>query len=564
MNPIINGYIQFHEKDIKDFPLEIFEDMGDESSELDDDMDSTKFGIVNLKTEKTNLINKKMAILFSLDNSASMSDDCIDGRTKIKHATHTIVNILRLFAETKNIECIVGMIVFNHDVTQLFEFIEIKPGKLLDETIQKIENVYPTSCTNIEESLVNAKNILDEYKEKHPYDKIVHIQLTDGDATEGETNPDKLNQHVSDEYINIFVGFGSEHNSILLQKLASKKKGEYVFVDKIENAGLVYGEIIHNLLYPAFEEGYIEINNGEIYDWINNIWVNRLEIPAISSDNSKIYHIRSTNPDETNCKLYGMTAISEDNSTKLLDEIAILPSLISTENEEDEYILNDFTEYMYRQKVQEILYKISHLNYESIELINTTQVDPFNTPRKNHRKINHSNEDKKVTMRNNVKTLFQSMNGYKKNLENMVFPDEQKIKFVKVLMDDIYIAYKTIGLKKSHMYSCARQRSQGRQCTYNVTNIEEDIVHGSPVLSTPSRLKRTQTLFERSISNNPYDHEFVFDMAHHDEPDDKANIGLLDPLDINIDEDNFELSQNTETSYATPTILKLMRCVSEK
>ena len=169
-----------------------------------------------------------------------------------------------------------------------------------------------------------------------------------------------------------------------------------------------------------------------------------------------------------------------------------------------------------------------------------------------------------MTMRNNVKTLFQSMNEYKKNLENMVFPDEQKIKFVKVLMDDIYIAYKTIGLKKSHMYSCARQRSQGRQCTYNVTNIEEDIVHGSPVLSTPSRLKRTQTLFERSISNNPYDHEFVFDMAHHDEPHDKANIGLLDPLDINIDEDNFELSQNTETSYATPTILKLMRSVSGK
>jgi len=561
MNPIINGYIQFHEKDIKDFPLKVFEDIGDESTELDDDMDSTKFGIVNLRTEKTNIINKKMAILFSLDNSASMSDDCIDGRTKIKHATHTIVNILRLFAETKNIECMVGMIVFNHDVTQLFEFIEIKPGKLLDETIQKIEEIYPTSCTNIEESLVNAKNILDEYKKNNPTHKIVHIQLTDGDATEGETNPDILNQQVSDEYINIFVGFGSEHNSILLQKLASRKRGEYVFVDKIENAGLVCGEIIHNLLYPAFEEGYIEINNGEIYDWINNLWVNRLEIPSISSDNSKIYHIRSTNPDATNCKLYGITTTSIDNSIKLLDDLTILPSLISTENGEDEYLLNDFTEYMYRQKVQEILYKINNLNYESIELMNSYQVDPFNTPRKKQRKtIINSNEEKKMTMRNIVKTLFQSMNGYKKDLENMVFPDEKKIKFVKVLMDDIYIAYKTIGLKKSHMYSCARQRSQGRQCTYNVTNIEEDLADGSRELSTPSRLKRSYTLFDRSLSNNPYDHEFVF--GHDNGLNTK--IGLLDPLDINIDEDQFELSQNTETSYATPTILKLMRSVSGK
>jgi hypothetical protein len=167
-------------------------------------------------------------------------------------------------------------------------------------------------------------------------------------------------------------------------------------------------------------------------------------------------------------------------------------------------------------------------------------------------------------MRDIVKTLFQSMNGYKKGLENMVFPDEKKIKFVKVLMDDIYIAYKTIGLKKSHMYSCARQRSQGRQCTYNVTNIEDDVAYGSRELSTPSRLNRTHTLFDRSLSNNPYDHEFVFVGMDNRADHDKTKIGLLDPLDINIDEDQFELSQNTETSYATPTILKLMRSVSGK
>ena len=561
MNPIINGYIQFHEKDIKDFPLEIFEDIGDESSESDNTNGATIFGILSLETEKTNIINKKMAILFSLDNSASMSDDCLDGRTKIKHATHTIVNILRLFAETKNIECSVSMNVFNHDVTQLFDFIEIKTGKLLDETIQKIENVYPVSCTNIEESLVNAKNVLDEYKKNNPSHKIVHIQLTDGDATEGESIPDILKEKISDEYINIFVGFGSEHNSILLQRLASNKRGEYVFVDKIENAGLVYGEIIHNLLYPAFEEGYIEINNGEIYDWINNIWVNRLEIPAISSDNHKTYHIRSTTPDETSCKLYGITTLSVDNSVELLNDITILPSLISTENGEHEYILNDFTEYMYRQKVQEILYKINQMNSGSLEeSIISTQPFAFNTPPRNkHRKTNHSNEDIKINIINNVKTLFRSMKEYKKNLENMIFPDEKKIKFVKVLMDDIYIAYKTIGHQKSHMYSCARQRSQGRQCTYNVTNIEDEIAdHGEFTLSTPSRIKRTNTLFDRSLSNSPYDHELVFN-GH-----DNGLNTIIDPLDINIDEDDFELSPNTETSYATPKILKLMRSVSGK
>jgi hypothetical protein len=42
-----------------------------------------------------------------------------------------------------------------------------------------------------------------------------------------------------------------------INTLANNKYGEYLFVDKIENAGFVYGEIVNNLVYSLIEEGFI-------------------------------------------------------------------------------------------------------------------------------------------------------------------------------------------------------------------------------------------------------------------------------------------------------------------
>ena len=575
---MMNNYIMFHERELTQFPFPLFTTNEEDSINM-----NMKFGILNLQTEKTEYVKKPITILFSLDNSASMSDQCSDGRTKMHHATHTLTNILRIFSETENVECHIGIIAFNTEVMKIIDFTEMKPGKIFDEAIQQIEKIYATSCTNIEASLDYAKNTLEEYKNKNPNHKIVHIQLTDGDATDGNTTPEYLQKLVSPNYSNIFVGFGSDHNSYLLQKLSSNKNGEYLFVDKIENAGLVYGEIIHSLLYPAFEEGYIEMVHAEIYDWNKNTWSNRFDIPSIASEVKKTFHIRTNDMNNFECKLYGITVESNHNNiVELLDEIYTLPSLIpipehnSTEHIElEDFIdINDFTEYLYRQKVQELLYKINKINDDIYnknpkrKISPAASADPFRTPPTTPPKIEIEDDHIKLSIRKYAKSIFQSMKQYKNDLENMVFPDENKIKFVKVLMDDVYVAYKTIGTKKSHMYSCARQRSQGRQYTYNVTSIEDcDDNDDIKILSNPPILQRK--IKSRTLLNNPYDHEVVFPNDEND--DEKPSLNLLDlniddysEVDDDIEADHFELSQNTETSYATPKILHLMRSVSEK
>ena len=92
-------------------------------------------------------------------------------------------------------------------------------------------------------------------------------------------------------------------------------------------------------------------------------------------------------------------------------------------------------------------------------------------------------------------------------------------KFLKMLCDDLYISYSTIGTEYAGIYTCARQTSQGRQTTYNVS----------------------------------LNHEFRFDSPSCDSP--------LFPHLSRIKKD-YTLSDNLESPYATQDVLDTMRSIS--
>jgi hypothetical protein len=135
-----------------------------------------------------------------------------------------------------------------------------------------------------------------------------------------------------------------------------------------------------------------------------------------------------------------------------LDEIDVLPDLV----DEDDNAIDDrdFTKYIYRQRVQELLYGASNIT---------------NTERLFYR---HAYRDEDVeaeipTLKETMRDLFLDMKNYMKN--NNLTEDV----FWKVMLDDIYIVYKTMGTRFYHMYAASRKLSQGRQYTYAVNNIEE-------------------------------------------------------------------------------------------
>ena len=541
---------------MEQFPLTLF----------NDESENKKFGILSLTTEKTEPIKVPLAIFFDVDCSASMSDTCSDGRTKMQHIILTLNNILRVFSNMENTECYIAVDAFDHEIKPIFDFIQITSTNV-NTYNEKISAIYPTGSTDIEKSLINAKTKINSYIEKNPTHKVVHIQLTDGDSTAGCNNPDKLAEIVDERYTNIFIGFGNTHNSYMLNTLASKKYGEYLFVDKIENAGFVYGEIINNLVYSLIEEGFIEVDDCEIYDWKKNIWTNKLVIPKIAGDIKKTYHIRCNDIEDVSININGR--LIGNDTVELLCETDPLPDLFDF----DTNIVkpNDLTQYMYRQKVQEILYMINEYNTKDKKnIVDSSDLSQFSTPTKNNNNVKTHVE--KLKIRENVKTLFTHLKKYRDSFND---DETDKKQFIKVLMDDLYVSYKTMNTFTSHMYSCARQTSQGRQYSYNVTNIEDE--HNNFKMKRVSNGRSfniQQTPFKRSNNilcqwldddDTKAENEIPINSNFKFEDDEYAEIFREHAIEENCDEfDDFVLSQNIDTTYTSPSIVNMMRSVSER
>jgi hypothetical protein len=265
-----------------------------------------------------------------------------------------------------------------------------------------------------------------------------------------------------------------------MSELASNPKDVYLFVDELEKAGLVYGEIIHNILYKLIENTTITTKECEIYNYKTNTWETTLYVGELVSEMEKTFHIRSKVPIESSININGYIELNNP------EQIVLLPTLFD----------QDLTKYIFRQKTQELLYETKLFSIRSSKASS-----------KNNRlfhKRNHfwDREEQKISKKetiskeSNIKTKlydhFQVMMEYAKehNLEND--------KFLKMLCDDMIINYEMIGKEELGLYSCARQTSQGRQTSY-----------------TPSgNVKTPNYNVSHDVGDSPYSNEGLVETMH--------------------------------------------------
>jgi len=126
-----------------------------------------------------------------------------------------------------------------------------------------------------------------------PNARVCVAMLTDGEVTVGCSEPQALKEQLA-AYIkqlngregslgvaSALVGYGIDHDSDLLETLASVDNAEYHCVESSEGAGAVYGEIAHGFTFEAHREIRLEINgallhNGETDEWVTGIDVGRM------------------------------------------------------------------------------------------------------------------------------------------------------------------------------------------------------------------------------------------------------------------------------------------------
>ena len=498
------------------------------------------FGVLEIDIPKEKISNDVIwDIVFSIDNSGSMSDFCSDDKSKMEHIKHTLKNILKLFSTNKEIQFNVYVQSFNDEIKEIFDFTTVTEENV-DSLIQKINAIYEQSSTNLRLPLEKSRIKIKERQKKFPKHQIIHIELTDGDDTCGNSLT-ILKENMCNDYKNIFIGFGKEHNSILLDTLANNNKNEYRFIDKIESAGLVYGEIIHNLMYMKYPDVEIKINNGKIYNWRTNEWVNNMFIGSLASGLIKTFHIQSDTPSIVD----GVLIDSRYNQENINDEFTLhdtdvdmdmntdykniicdfttLPNLL---DEDSNIIMIDHTKYMYRQRTQELLYE-SKMCYSK-----------------------KWNKDKKREFKKKLKSFFDNMKEY---IQKMSFENDV---FWKVLLDDVYVAYKTIDSQYSYLYTNSRQTSQGMQQTYAVNNLEglnldemEDEDYEDIETCDDDVLKKT-------IRNCfPIKNKFF-----------KGNDGCCPPSPISSPKNKIkhEMLDNTQSSYSNNEMLDLMKTINSR
>lgn len=386
----------------------------------------SNFGVLELETKSFPMTKKTQFLLFNIDCSGSMGDICDDNHiSKLDLIIHTLKNMIILIKDINDIQVYIQVNAFDNISQTIIEKTLIN-SFTYESIIDKINKMTPGGMTHIENALKSIAKM--EYNEDE--EDLTHIFMTDGNITDGNTNAHQLYGMLNINYTHIFIGLGKEHDAILLNTLSEMNKNKYYFIDTIQNTGLVYGEILHNILYKVAYDVCISVDNGSIFNWKSNSWSCYLYLDTLISDSKLIFQIQKQSPKhDLNISI---TFTNYDHIEKLYTSYTIsIPERSPT----------DLRNYMYRTITQSLLHGVKHMNNK-----------------------NDINE-----MKLDLKMLLDEMKTYIKETS------QTNNVFMKVLCDDVYITYKTIDTRYKDMYSCSRQCSQGSQYSFNVVDLPDDL-----------------------------------------------------------------------------------------
>ena len=449
------------------------------------------FGLISLKTISSSLTESEQDFIFQVDCSGSMWDICSDGRTKMQHILHTLKNMILYFKENPCLKVNITIHAFDEKIYNIVDRI-IVDDTTYNSIIAAIDTISPRASTNIELALNDVKKYTEILTQQYPNTTKTHIFMTDGQATTGSNKHNILHNLVDSSITNIFIGFGLDHDAKLLNAVSDAEKSSYYFIDKLENAGLVYGEILHGVVYKFLENVEISVTNGLIYNYKKNTWNPTLKVGEIVSDSSKFYHIMTPSPD-TEC-VVKLTGNRVDNGSDILEFIPV--------QEEP----RDLTKYIYRQRTQELLFKVNEYN-------------------KNNDEENY--DVKKVEYKKLKSEMHDFFLEIKKYMTDNNLTDDI---LLKNLCDDVYICHRTFGTELGDMFCTSRGNSQGQQRAYTSTNVPNHTQY----IQRDCGIHRQNGI---SHYDEYYEEEDTTDLQH-------------------------EVSGSTQTPYRNCSVLNVMRSVT--
>jgi len=475
---------------------------------------SSNFGVAHINMPVSNIRSGPFHILFSLDNSGSMSSD-------LDNVKHTLFNILQ-YLNDLDIDIYVSVQYFNASVHSIVTK-TLLTTKSLSYIKEQSYGIRSEGMTNIEKSFAEVSELY------HDESTNIHIFMTDGEPTVGASHASKLCEYLPSTFEHFYLGFNANHNSKLLYDLCLRTSGHYYFIDTPENSSLIYGEILHKFLYRSNKLQLSSSGKVLFYDYKTNQWTSTYNYGYIGSDDTISLHykfdwdtphedltfsIRSTTIDE-NQETYSVYSVCNETDT------TYNPS--ATTDFQTRHMKVE--KYYYRQHVLETLYACLQEQVYSSEMLS------------------------------NMELLFDKIKKFCQYNEMMDDP------FMLQLKDDLSMVYTTsqYGNAFDTPYCLARHVSQGSQTAYNVHNI--NVGHGTGIynglmtapMMTPRR--NVSNRFRGSVPPLLHQEQYSFmtgvdpDDVHHDDNDltpcsDVGQVGTPSIL-------THVRSRNSTSAYAT-------------
>lgn len=196
-------------------------------------------------------------IIFTIDISISMDEPTTinSDRTKLQDVVATIRGCLN-YIRASPLKVFVSVLTFTDVATTMLS--AHSSTEITDSLINELEqNIMDArrSQTNIQAALEEAVKQCDKLDNALNEAPISHVNiiLTDGYVNMGFDTSESLATIINTrcEHICHFIGVGEDHDYILLRDIARKTDGTNDFLETIENADILYADLLSPYLRPC-------------------------------------------------------------------------------------------------------------------------------------------------------------------------------------------------------------------------------------------------------------------------------------------------------------------------
>jgi hypothetical protein len=473
-----------------------FEDLG---------FNPAEFGVVVNKVTEMEMDKTPTLLSITIDNSGSMQYD-----RKMHHVIQTVTNLIHTIVK-KRMPVSILINAFNDTFEPIVELTDVIP-ETTDEILTKLKGVLAGGSTDIECAITHSQQRIEPYLSI--FAKIHHFFLTDGHPNMGEVNHSKLAELVSSEYPTTFIGYGDDHNYQLLTECSKKHDdSSYQLVDDYRHIGILCGELLHTICYPALTGVTLHIlydidSSLFVFDEKAHTFVNAINLGTFIS--GKEYR--------TPANLF------ERNVACIIHTSGILPG--STKETVDTEL--------------HVIKTSSNSDTQTADL--TSDIFRFAV----NRAMYHTRTNGIDANGSHLKQLYKKIRVYARQRGLL------DTTFYKLLFDDLYASYSS---EFDNMYLHARIISNGRNQSFRSSSNGRDYSHGRGGLRR--QVAGEYDTFDSMLRENAVDTQYEFD--------DDESATPPDDNDESADEDDIEsyIPANVQNdTNNTQTMCDVIRDVS--